>query len=105
MDNKDAFAVAGPTAFFFENEVIDRLFGMNLALAAEISAVSEKLDTVLRLLERQQVLEPTAVAQFEPSEAEQAARDAVRKTFVSTLLAPFQHQADDLGKQAAAMRA
>lgn len=105
MDDKDAFAVAGPTAFFFEDETIDRLFAMNLALGAEISAVSEKLDTVLRLLERQQVIDPQAVAMFEPSDAEQAARDAARRTFIGTLLAPFQHQADDLVQRAAAMRA
>lgn len=105
MDNKDAFTVAGPTPYFFEDENIDRLFGMTLALGAEISAVSEKLDTVLRLLERQQVIDPAAVAAFEPSDAEQAARDGARRTFVATLLAPFQQQAEDLTQRAAAMRA
>ncbi len=104
MDTKDAFAVAGPTKFFFEDEAVDRLFAMTMTLGAEISSVSEKLDTVLRLLERQQVIDPAAVAAFEPTDEEQAARDAARRNLVSALLAPFRQQADDLVQQAAAKK-
>jgi hypothetical protein len=86
----------GPTKFFFEDENIDRLFAMVTALGAEISKVDEKLDTVLRLLERKQVIEDAEVARFEPTAEEQAARDTARRLFIETLLAPFQLEADAL---------
>lgn len=69
---------------------------MVLALGAEISKVDEKLDTVLRLLDRKGLVTAAEAQRFEPNAAQQAARDAVRKVFIETLLAPFQSAADAL---------
>jgi hypothetical protein len=85
------FDIRGESAPFFpENPSIDRLFAMMLALATEISAVSDKLDTVI------DILGVTGVEHFSPDTAQQARRDAARKLFVETLLAPFQAEADRL---------
>ena len=73
---------------------------MSLALGAELSAVSEKLDTVIHLLERHDAVSAEAVAAFEPDADEQARRDAARHRFVQSLLAPFQHAADELQREA-----
>jgi hypothetical protein len=94
-------AMNGPTPFFFEDETIDRLLGMVMALGAEISKVDEKLDTVLRLLDQQQVLPAADVVAFVPDAEQQAQRNAVRKAFVESLLAPFQMEADALVARAA----
>jgi hypothetical protein len=101
---EDASALRGPTKYFFEDENVDRLFSMTMTLGAEISAVSEKLDTVISLLLEQNVLTADAVTGFEPNDAQQAARDAARQEFVKALLLPFQIQADALVDQAAKLK-
>jgi hypothetical protein len=89
----------GPTKIFADDPNVDRLFAMVLALGAEISKVDEKLDTVLRLLDRKGLVTVDETQNFEPDAAQQAARDAVRKMFIETLLAPFQAAADELGRK------
>ncbi len=101
MTTSNKPAMKGPTTFFFEDETIDRLLAMVMVLGAEISKVDEKLDTVLRLLEERAALSGAEVAAFEPNAEQQAQRDAVRKAFVETLLAPFQLEADALVARAA----
>jgi hypothetical protein len=89
----------GPTKIFADDPNVDRLFAMVLALGAELSKVDEKLDTVLRLLDRKGLVNVNEVQDFEPDAAQQAARDAVRSMFIETLLAPFQAAADDIGRK------
>jgi hypothetical protein len=101
---EDPSALRGPTKYFFEDENVDRLFSMTMTLGAEISAVSEKLDTVINLLLQQNVLTSEALTGFQPDDDQQAARDAARQEFVKTLLMPFQIQADALVDQAAKLK-
>jgi hypothetical protein len=89
----------GPTKIFADDPNVDRLFAMILALGAEISKVDEKLDTVLRLLDRKGLVTLAEVPNFEPDSEQQAARDAVRHMFIETLLAPFQAAADALARK------
>jgi hypothetical protein len=90
----------GPTKFFFEDENVDRLFGMVMALGAEISKIDEKLETVLDLLEQHAGVAAGEIAAFQPTPEQQARRDETRKAFVETLLAPFQQAADALQARA-----
>jgi hypothetical protein len=100
MADTDPTHMHGPTKIFADDPNVDRLFAMVLALAAEISKVDEKLDTVLRLLDRHEIVTMAEACNFEPDAEQQAARDAVRKMFIETLLAPFQAAADAIdGKQ------
>ncbi len=92
--------VNGAPKFFFPDENIDRLFAMVMALGAEISAVAEKLDTVIRLLEGQTAVTQAAVAGFEPDELARTEREAALKTLVETMLAPFQDAATELAARA-----
>jgi len=96
------FHAKGDTKFFFEPKTIDIMLAMILALGTEISALSDKLDTVIDLLDTKSVASPTDVENFTPSPEQQARRDAARKVLVETLLAPFQHEADALAEAAAA---
>jgi hypothetical protein len=86
----------GETKFFFEQKTIDILLAMMMTLGSEISAVSEKLDTLIDVLEAQGLAGPAAIESFTPSAAQQARRDTVRRIFIETLLAPYQHDADRL---------
>jgi len=96
MANTDPTPMHGPTQIFADDPNVDRLFAMVLALGAEISKVDEKLDTVLRLLDRKGLVSAAEAQNFEPDPEQQAARDAVRHMFIETLLAPFQAAADAL---------
>lgn len=96
------FTVKGAPTFFFEEENVDRLFAMVTGLGAEVSALREKLDTVVRLLEAQQPVSRDSVAGFEPDPAASAQRDLERQLLVRTLLAPFQEAATALAERAAA---
>jgi len=102
MTDRDS-VVKGAPKFFFPEENVDRLFAMVMALGAEISAVGEKLDTVVRLLEAQSAVTPAAVDGFEPDETARVAREAALKALVETMLAPFQEAATGLAERAAAV--
>jgi hypothetical protein len=97
------FTVKGAPKFFFPDENVDRLFAMVMGLGAEICAVNEKLDTVVRLLEQQQPVTQDAVAGFEPDDAARAQREAALAALVETMLAPFREAATELARRAAAV--
>ncbi|WP_174285295.1 hypothetical protein [Sphingomonas bacterium] len=93
------FVVKGAPKFFFPEQNVDRLFAMVMALGAEISAVDEKLDTVVRLLEAQAAVTPAAVTGFEPDEIVRVQREAALKGLVATMLAPFREAAAELAER------
>jgi len=94
------FHAKGETKFFFEPKTIDITLAMILALGTEISALSEKLDTVIDLLATNGSTSLNDVENFVPNPEQQARRDAARKLLVETLLAPFQQEADTLAESA-----
>lgn len=102
MPKEKDFVVKGAPKLFFQEDNVDRLFAMVIALGAELSAMGEKIDTVVRLLEENRVLTRAAVAGFEPDEAGRLERDAALKQLVETLLASFREAADSLAERAAA---
>ncbi len=95
------FTAKGETKFFFEPKTIDITLAMILALGTEISALSDKLDTVIDLLGAKGITSLNDVESFAPNAEQQARRDAARKLLVETLLAPFQQEADTLAADAA----
>lgn len=86
----------GPTKFFFDDENVDRVYAMVMALGAEVSKLDEKLETILDLAEQKGVFSRDDYRNHEPSADQQAVRDATRKAFVETLLAPLRLEADAL---------
>jgi hypothetical protein len=83
---------------------IDRLFAMVLALGAELTAVSEELDTLKRVITEQKLLAPDSLKRYRPSPEAQAERDAARSAFVATLMAPFEHAIGAPGEARAGAR-
>jgi hypothetical protein len=68
---------------------IDRLFAMVFALGAELTSVSEQLDTLRRVILERNVLTPAELASYRPSPEAQAERDQARRSFIATLMASF----------------
>jgi hypothetical protein len=72
----------GARAGFHSEAGVDQLFGIVAALAAELWAARERIDTLERLLEQAQVVSSGGVERFEPDSQAIAARQAERDAFI-----------------------
>ena len=70
---------------FFEDDALDRAFGVVMALATEVYVLRDRMGALETALERQGVLD-RAVLDAEPSAEERAARAADRDAFVAGLM-------------------
>lgn len=59
---------------FTGDPMTERLFGITLALTAELAITRERLDTLERVLRRGGFIDATAIERFEPTAADAAAR-------------------------------
>ncbi len=75
-------APKGKRASFYAEPGVDQLYGIVAALAAELWAARERIDTLERALEQAQVLPPGAVERFQPSAEIAATRQQEREAFI-----------------------
>jgi hypothetical protein len=75
-------APKGKRAAFYAEPGVDQLYGIVAALAAELWAARERIDTLERLLERSAALPAGAVERFEPDLETVAARQQDREAFI-----------------------
>jgi len=71
---------------FTDDPMLDRLYGVTLALVAELAVTRTRLDTVERLLARRQVLDATEVEEFLPDAADAAARSRLQAEYLERTL-------------------
>lgn len=64
----------------------ERLLSMTLALAAEVSVLTEELDTLRELVLRSGTVDRAALAAFEPDEPVAARRSARRRALIRRML-------------------
>ena len=64
----------------------ERLLSMTLALAAEVSVLSEELDTLREVLRCSGAVDPAALAGFRPDEATATRRSARRQALLRRML-------------------
>jgi hypothetical protein len=76
----------GRNPHFFKDPNIDRLIGVVMELASEVSVLRDRLDTHERLAGQSGVYDTKAVEEFVPSEEEAADRDARRSDFLDRIL-------------------
>lgn len=74
-----------PEQTFFEDEALDRAFGVVMALATEVYVLRDRLGALERLLEGQGVVERAAL-DAEPSDEERAAGKGERDAFIAGLM-------------------
>jgi hypothetical protein len=72
----------GKRATFYAEPGVDQLYGIVAALAAELWAARERIDTLERLLEQSRALPADAVERFEPAAEVAAARQLEREAFI-----------------------
>ncbi len=79
---------------YFEDPALDRLYSVVFALAAEVSALRERQDTVERLLEKNGSLSREDVETFMPTREEGEERGLATKAYVSRIMRGFQQEVE-----------
>ena len=96
-DDFDWIAAAGRRAKgkrpdYFDDPGLDRLYSMVLAMAAELSALRERNDTVERLLEANGTLRRDDIQAFVPDRAVADERGLATRAYVSRIMRGFQQE-------------
>lgn len=76
-----------------EDPELARLSAMVIALLGEVAVVTERLDTVERLLDAQSLVARSAIEGFAPDPQQQGERDAKRRALVAGVLRPLRDAA------------
>lgn len=79
---------------YFNDPAVDRLYSLTLALAAELSATRERLDTVERLLEGAKVITRDAVETFAPDSEAANERGESTKAYIARIMRGFQQEVE-----------
>lgn len=79
------FANGPPRPKYLAGDDADRAVMMILALAAEVSALRERLDTHERLAAADRLPQPEAVEAYAPPEDVEAARAAARRSLIDRI--------------------
>lgn len=76
----------GKRATFYTEPGVDQLYGIVTALAAELWAARERVDTLERVLEQSGMMPPNAVESFAPGPELAARRQQEREAFIQRVL-------------------
>ena len=75
-------AAKGKRARFHETDGVDQLFSIIVALTAEVSALSERLQSLEAVLEKGRKIPRQAIEKYEISDGELATRAAEREALI-----------------------
>lgn len=78
-----------------EDPEVARLSEMVIALLGEVTVLTERLDTVERLLDTHTGVSRTDIEAYMPDPAAQTERDAKRRALISTILRPLRAAAEE----------
>lgn len=88
--------VRGKRPEFHDDGSIDRLIAMNLALASEVSALRDRVDTLERLGTAAGWLGASAVDNYSPTMDVKLIREARREEFVERIFHVLKEEVEDL---------
>ncbi len=79
---------------YFEDPALDRLYSTVFALAAEVSALRERQDTVERLLEAKGTISREDIETYEPDREAGEERGLATRAYVSRIMRGFQQHVE-----------
>ena len=79
---------------YFEDPALDRLYSTVFALAAEVSALRERQDTIERLLEKSGVLRREDIEAYEPDREAGEERGLATRAYVARIMRGFQQHVE-----------
>lgn len=100
-DDLDWVALSGRRAKgkrpeFFDEPALDRLYSTVFALAAEVSALRERQDTIERLLEANGVLRREDIESFVPDREAGDERGLATRAYIARIMRGFQQEVEAL---------
>lgn len=79
---------------FFDEPALDRLYSTVFALAAEVSALRERQDTLERLLETHGVMKREEIEGYEPDHAAGDERGLATQAYIARIMRGFQQEVE-----------
>ena len=79
---------------YFEDPALDRLYSVVFALAAEVSALRERQDTLERLLDEKGSLSRAEIESYEPDREAGEERGLATRAYVARIMRGFQQQVE-----------
>lgn len=86
----------GKRPYFLENQDTERLMTIVMALVQEVSVMRERLDTVERLLEQNEVVTRDDIEQFVPTTSQADERGAWTQEYLTRILRVIQQEREAL---------
>jgi hypothetical protein len=93
--NKPKRTVRGRRPQFHQDPAVDKLHGMIMAMATEMSVLYERLDTMERVAARKGVMLQTELENYTPDAEAAGAREAWRQKFLERLFYLYREDVDD----------
>lgn len=93
--NKPKRTVRGRRPQFHGDPAIDKLHGMIMVMAAEMSVLYERMDTMERVAARHGVMLREELENFAPDPETAAEREAWRQKFLERLFYLYREEVDD----------
>ncbi|MDJ0977602.1 MAG: hypothetical protein QNI87_03625 [Erythrobacter sp.] len=79
---------------FFDDPALDRLYSTVFAMAAEISALRERQDTVERLLDENGTLSRADIEAYEPTREAADERGLATRAYIARIMRGFQQEVE-----------
>jgi predicted nucleic acid-binding Zn-ribbon protein len=79
---------------YFDDPALDRLYSTVFALAAEVSALRERQDTVERLLDEKGTLSRADIEAYEPDRAAADERGLATRAYIARIMRGFQQEVE-----------
>lgn len=79
---------------FFDEPALDRLYSTVFALAAEVSALRERQDTLERLLEAHGVMKREEIEAYEPDRQAGDERGLATRAYIARIMRGFQQEVE-----------
>ncbi len=87
-------AYKGKRMYFFKDPAIDQLYGVVVALTAEMSVLRDRLETVERLLESKGSISRADIEEYRPDTKEEGERTEWRDSYIGRVFAAIGEEAD-----------
>lgn len=79
---------------YFDDPAVDRLYSTVMALAAEVSALRDRLDTVERLLDAKGTISREDIENYAPDKKAGEERGLATQAYVSRIMRGFQQEVE-----------
>lgn len=86
----------GQRPIYLNDAQQDKIFGIIMALAGEVSVLRERLDTLERVLETKGILSPSDIETYQPDEKTSEEREQWRREYIARILRILEEDIDSL---------